>query len=106
MRIGLFVLLQGMCCELARGLWGAFLGLQHVLLPNSRFGRAAQTYCVYWIKSLRVKSCGCIYSGIITEVTLKLQPGLLKTKLWGTTPMPDTDIADKLLDMIVSVGLG
>jgi hypothetical protein len=43
-----------------------------------------------------------MHAGIITEVTLKLQPGLLKTKLWGTDPVPDTNIADKLIDMIVS----
>jgi len=40
--------------------------------------------------------------GIITEVTLKLQEGLQKTKLWAIGPQADTNIEQELKDMIVS----
>ena len=40
--------------------------------------------------------------GIITEVTLKLQLGLQKTKLWAVGAKPDTNIEEEMMDMIVS----
>lgn len=40
--------------------------------------------------------------GIITEVTVKLQDGLQKAKLWAVGPKLDTNIVEELTDMIVS----
>lgn len=42
--------------------------------------------------------------GVITEVTLQLQPGLGKTRSWGTGIRSDANMAAELLGLWVSAG--
>jgi FAD/FMN-containing dehydrogenase len=52
----------------------------------------------------RALSGGLGMLGIITEVTLRLQPGLSKTRTWAIGPQPDTAVATELPSLIVSSG--
>jgi FAD/FMN-containing dehydrogenase len=39
--------------------------------------------------------------GVMTEITLQLQPGLGKTRSWGTGARSDTNMAQEVLDLWV-----
>lgn len=41
--------------------------------------------------------------GVISEVTIRVRQGLLKTHLWAVGPKQDTNIEQELTDLIVSV---
>lgn len=44
--------------------------------------------------------------GVITEVTIRVRQGLLKTHLWAVGPKNDTNIEQELTDLIVSGARG